>query len=314
MSYYPELIKFLLQAKEGSLKTKSYIKKLGQLSVRVSFGQGAPARVPWIAFLHDTQNVQKGIYPVLLYYQSQSILVLAYGISETEKPLKQWPSNITSEAVEIKDYLKGKQERYGNSFVYKAYKIDSKKKEPVLLESDTGELISAEVFDSNLSAILDLYIEALGDTEESASEIVKQEGVEDIVGFGLEAQLEDFIVSNWDKLDFVKEYEIYKENGNMIGKQYVTDLGRIDILAKKKDGKGWLVIELKKGKTSEKVVGQLAHYMGYVKINLAEESEKIKGIIIAGDDDKRIKYAVERDPDITFLTYSVKFNLRKPFL
>src|SRR3989344_5668579 len=96
--YYPELVKFLLQTEEGGLKTKDYTKSFGKLSVRVSFGQGAPARVPWIAFLHDSQNVQKGIYPVLLYFKSQKILILAYGVSETEEPLRQWPDRVTGSA------------------------------------------------------------------------------------------------------------------------------------------------------------------------------------------------------------------------
>ncbi|MEX2054016.1 MAG: DUF3578 domain-containing protein, partial [Candidatus Colwellbacteria bacterium] len=80
MDYYPELEKFILQAQEGDLKTKDYTKSIGPLSVRVSFGQGASARVPWIAFLNRTQNVQKGIYPVILYYKSKDTLIFAYGV------------------------------------------------------------------------------------------------------------------------------------------------------------------------------------------------------------------------------------------
>ena len=149
MNYFPELTKFLLQAKDGGLKTKDYIKELGQLSVRVSFGQGGQARVPWIAFLHDTQDVMKGIYPVLLFYKSQNILILTYGISETHKPLKQWPTNVTNEAIQIKDFLSGKQERYGDSFVYKAYKVNLNGDNPTLLKHGTDEPVNAEIFDAD---------------------------------------------------------------------------------------------------------------------------------------------------------------------
>lgn len=42
---------FLLQAQEGDLKTSSYPKEWNGLKMKVSFGMGAPARIPWIAFI-----------------------------------------------------------------------------------------------------------------------------------------------------------------------------------------------------------------------------------------------------------------------
>ena len=73
----------------------------------------------------------------------------------------------------------------------------------------------------------------------------------------------------------------------MIGQQYPTDTGPIDILAISKDNKTLLVVELKKGRASDAVVGQCQRYMGYVKEELAEKNQDVKGVIIAFEDDKK---------------------------
>ena len=59
----------------------------------------------------------------------------------------------------------------------------------------------------------------------------------------------------------------------------------IDILAISKDQKEFLVIELKKGRASDIVMGQIQRYMGHIKNNLAGDKD-VKGLIIALEDDK----------------------------
>ena len=62
---------FILQAKEGDLKTSSYPKEYSDLKMKVSFGMGVSARIPWIAFTAPEMQVSKGFYPVYLYYKEQ---------------------------------------------------------------------------------------------------------------------------------------------------------------------------------------------------------------------------------------------------
>ncbi|MGN6399976.1 MAG: hypothetical protein ACTHMD_05955, partial [Flavisolibacter sp.] len=57
MSFFNQIEKFLKQAKSGDLGTREYIKEYMGLKVKVSFGQGTPARIPWIAFLKGNQTV-----------------------------------------------------------------------------------------------------------------------------------------------------------------------------------------------------------------------------------------------------------------
>jgi hypothetical protein len=68
MDFSEQLKRFLFHSATGELKTTDYIKSYADLRVRVSFGQGNQAEITWIAFLEESQTVQKGIYPVYLYF------------------------------------------------------------------------------------------------------------------------------------------------------------------------------------------------------------------------------------------------------
>ena len=135
--------------------------------------------------------------------------------------------------------------------------------------------------------------------------------IEDPATFVLEKHLEDFLVQNWGQTELGRKYDIFQEDGELVGQQYPSDTGPIDILAISKDKKELLVVELKKGRASDIVVGQIQRYMGYVLQELAEENQTVKGIIIALEDDNRIKRALAVAPNIEFYRYQVSFKLFK---
>lgn len=135
--------------------------------------------------------------------------------------------------------------------------------------------------------------------------------VEDPSVFALEKHLEDFLVQNWNQTELGKKYDIYEEDGVILGQQYPSDTGPIDILAVSKDKKTLLVVELKKGRASDNVVGQIQRYMGFVKDELSEANQEVKGIIIALEDDLRIKRALSVTNNIEFYRYKVSFKLFK---
>lgn len=135
--------------------------------------------------------------------------------------------------------------------------------------------------------------------------------IEDPLAFVLEKHLEDFLVVNWNQTELGKSYDIFTEDGKTVGQQYPSDTGPIDILAISKDKKELLVIELKKGKVSDSAVGQIQRYMGYVVDLLAEENQLVRGVIIALDDDIRIRRALSVAQNIDFYRYEVDFKLSK---
>ncbi|MEP2942343.1 MAG: endonuclease NucS domain-containing protein [Hyphomicrobiales bacterium] len=154
-------------------------------------------------------------------------------------------------------------------------------------------------------------IEAIIGNDALPKIISNDETIEDPSVFALEKHLEDFLVANWPHTPLGKNYDIFSDGGEIIGQQYPSDTGPIDILAISKDRKELLVVELKKGRASDNVVGQIQRYMGFVLTDLAEEGQSVKGAIIALEEDQRIKQALKVAPNIDFYRYEVRFDLKQ---
>jgi restriction system protein len=133
--------------------------------------------------------------------------------------------------------------------------------------------------------------------------------IEDAATFALEKHLEDFLVQNWSTTELGRSFNVYVVDGEKVGQQFPTDTGPIDILAVSKDGKSLLVVELKRGRASDVVVGQVQRYMGYVLEELAEEDQAVRGCIIALEDDLKLRRALSVAPNIDFYRYQVSFKL-----
>lgn len=138
---------------------------------------------------------------------------------------------------------------------------------------------------------------------------VNDEAVEDPATFALERHLEDFLVENWNGTVLGKTHDIYSEDGEILGQQFPADTGRIDILAISKDRTEFLVVELKRGRASDTVVGQVQRYMGYIKEEILEPGQSVRGVIVALDDDVRIRRALAVTDNIDFYRYEVSFRL-----
>ena len=138
------------------------------------------------------------------------------------------------------------------------------------------------------------------------------ETAEEEMSYALEKHLEEFIVENWQKIDFGEKLTLYvDENGNT-GKQYYTEeVGYIDLLAQ--DAKGdFVVIELKKGRKNDEVVGQVLRYMGWVRNKLGGPNVKVRGYIIVGERDPKLDYALQEIGDkVQAMIYKVLFKLTK---
>jgi restriction system protein len=130
--------------------------------------------------------------------------------------------------------------------------------------------------------------------------------------FALEKYLEEFVVSNFDAV-FKRKMHIYEDAQGINGQQYPTDIGPIDILAVEADSNSFVVIELKKARTSDQVVGQILRYMGWVKKNLCKGGQAVKGIVICRHSDEKLSYALDvaGEIGIEIRYYGVKFWLNE---
>ena len=175
------------------------------------------------------------------------------------------------------------------------------------LQNSTGSI-------GTVSNITDYHAEIekfLAEGQSTTIIVASDPAVEDPVAFAMEKHLEAFLVANWSQTELNKTFSIYEEDGEPVGQQYATDAGPIDILAISKDKKRLLVVELKRGRASDVVVGQILRYMGYVKEQIAEPDQTVEGCIIALDDDKKLRWALVAVPSISFYRYQVSFKLVK---
>jgi len=141
--------------------------------------------------------------------------------------------------------------------------------------------------------------------------IASDPDIEDPSAFALEEHLEAFLVKNWEKTPLAKDFAIFEEEGEQVGQQYSTDAGIIDILAVSRDKKRILIIELKRGRVSDVVVGQVLRYMGYVREQIAESNQTVEGVIIGLEDDQKLKWAISSVPSISFYRYKIDFKLEQ---
>ncbi|MDC7704704.1 endonuclease NucS domain-containing protein [Vogesella indigofera] len=178
-----------------------------------------------------------------------------------------------------------------------------------VLRNSAGSIGTVSTITEHYQEIEQFLAAQLGQT--SVNIVATDPVVEDPVAFAMEKHLEDFLVKNWAQTELAQQFKIYEEDGELVGQQYATDAGPIDILAVSKDGQRLLVVELKRGRASDVVVGQILRYMGFVKEQIAEPHQTVEGAIIALDDDQKLRWALLAVPGISFYRYQVSFKLIK---
>ena len=115
--------------------------------------------------------------------------------------------------------------------------------------------------------------------------------------FGLERDLQRALRANIGQL----EAGVTIVDG---GTEKIVPAGRIDITAQDPDGTT-VVIELKAGVADLRAIGQILSYMATVS---TEPNPRIRGILVAGDFDKRAVMAARAVPNLSLKAYSFQFT------
>lgn len=144
----------------------------------------------------------------------------------------------------------------------------------------------------------------LGDAD--ADEAEAGEGA----AFGLEFQLRDFIAQNLSAIDVGgRKLRLFVDAAGHDGVEYPTAVGPIDILALDPSG-SFVVFELKRARSPDKAIGQLARYMGWVQQTIGKGKEVV-GVIVAKEITTNLRYAASVLPNVTLFEYEVSFRLTR---
>ena len=157
----PTLIeKFLGQAEAASqLSVRGYPDAYRGLEVKVSFGKGNVARIPWIAFLGKGQSVSNGVYPVLLLFREEKVLLLCYGVSEENTPAQSWGELGEVQRVQacFRTRFGRNPDRYGDSYVRAAYEL--------------SQAVPIQDLNRELDRLIDQYKHITGTTSTRESDV-----------------------------------------------------------------------------------------------------------------------------------------------
>jgi len=135
---------------------------------------------------------------------------------------------------------------------------------------------------------------AFDQDEQGPEEVIKSYG-----SISIENDLRDFLADN---------IFVIQKGLSLVGKEYDTkEVGRIDLLCKDKKG-AYVVVELKKGRKSDEVVGQTLRYLGWVEKRFGS---KARGIVIVNEPDQRLEYALSPLKNLIELKfYRVSFEVK----
>lgn len=143
----------------------------------------------------------------------------------------------------------------------------------------------------------------VGDTEEENEEDDTSE-----VLFELEYQLRDFIAHNLNGIRVEgRKLSLYVDSSGRKGIEYPTAVGPIDILAID-DAHNFYAFELKRARSPDHAIGQLARYMGWLQ-ELSQGKRRVYGVIVAKEISDKLRYAVRVVPNVSLFEYEVAFQL-----
>lgn len=107
-----------------------------------------------------------------------------------------------------------------------------------------------------------------------------------------------------------RNMELIEPGMELVQRQLITEVGRIDLFARDKKG-AYTIIELKKGRTDDDVYGQLSRYMGWCKKTHARTSN-VRGIIVAKSIGAKLWAAADgHSTPVELLEYDLKMSLQK---
>ncbi len=125
--------------------------------------------------------------------------------------------------------------------------------------------------------------------------------------FLLERDLQRYLAENLGCIE--PGLRLYEDDG-ISGLEYDAGGRRIDILATDKNG-GFVVLELKVSRGYDRVVGQILRYMNWVRKELADPGQPVRGIIVCRSISEDLCLACASIKDVELFEYTLSVTVKK---
>lgn len=126
--------------------------------------------------------------------------------------------------------------------------------------------------------------------------------------FLLEKDLQNFLARHLERIE--PGLRLFEDADGGRGVEYDAGGRRIDILAVDRNN-AFVVLELKVSKGYDRVVGQLLRYVNWVRQNLAEPDQRVRGMIVCRSMSDDLKLACSSIPDIELFEYQLSVSVTK---
>jgi hypothetical protein len=126
--------------------------------------------------------------------------------------------------------------------------------------------------------------------------------------FLLEKDLQNYLARNLEVIE--PGLRLYVDDADAItGIEVEAGGRRIDILAIDRDG-GLVVLELKVSKGYDRVVGQLLRYVNWVRKELADPGQRVRGIILCRNMTEDLRLACAGVPNVELFEYQLSVTVK----
>lgn len=154
-----------------------------------------------------------------------------------------------------------------------------------------------------------IYEKGGGDSATGHASLIDEPEVSEEPGvvseFAYEKDLQSFLAKNLGLVG--PGLRLYEEEG-ITGIEFPAGGRFIDILALDRHN-NFVVIELKVSRGYDRVVGQVLRYMAWIKKNLADPSQSVRGVIIAREISDDLLLAASLVQDIELYNYKMSVSL-----
>ncbi len=127
-----------------------------------------------------------------------------------------------------------------------------------------------------------------------------------------ERALEEHLERNWQETPFA-EAGVELARREVHGwpcRQVFTPVNAIDLLGFEPSARRWWVFELKRGRTADRVVGQVSRYLGWIGEERRGHREAAVGAIIVRSADPKLRYAVKANERLSLWEFDEQLRVK----